>query len=330
VPEHGPGDHRGAADAIFDAVLAPERGRRSVSARQIAARGTMGVADVLGLVRAFGLPEPAPDEPFWTPEEAAAIAALASAPDLWPREAYLQVSREYGRALREVAAIEARLSRRQAEPVLDADAATQAERVRAAFAELLPLGETLLLAVHRRMLEHAVAQVAVSELESEAPSGLVEARPVTLAFCDLAGFTRYTDRQGDRAAMQAVERFLAVVDEHCAAGRVVKGLGDGVLLAFDEPAAAVDATVRIVRDVRGQEGPGVHASIHRGAAIERGGDYFGAAVNVASRLLAVAREDEIAATESVVDRCPGLAWSAGEPLRLPGVGAPVAVRRLRP
>ena len=54
--------------------------------------------------------------------------------------------------------------------------------------------------------------------------------------------------------------------------------------------------------------PGVHASIHHGPAVRREGDYFGASVNLAARLLPLAERDELLATAPVVERRQEFDW----------------------
>jgi class 3 adenylate cyclase len=63
----------------------------------------------------------------------------------------------------------------------------------------------------------------------------------------------------------------------------------------------VAAGAEIVQRVRGEVGPGVHASVHRGVAVAREGDYFGGVVNLAARLLGVAGRDELVATAVVAE-----------------------------
>jgi adenylate cyclase len=92
-----------------------------------------------------------------------------------------------------------------------------------------------------------------------------------------------------------------VTEETGTEGRIVKGLGDGYMLAFGDPRDAVDAAWRIIVRHRDGEGPGVHASLHQGVAVVRDGDYFGGVVNVAARILAAAKRDELVATEPVAE-----------------------------
>ena len=124
---------------------------------------------------------------------------------------------------------------------------------------------------------------------------------VAFLFCDLKDFTRYAEVNGDAAAIDAIDGFFDTVNRHRGkGGRIVKALGDGAMLAYDNPTDAVTAGANVISAVRSPGVPRVHASVHYGVAIAREGDYFGASVNLAARLLALGGRDELLATEPVV------------------------------
>ena len=80
---------------------------------------------------------------------------------------------------------------------------------------------------------------------------------------------------------------------------------------------------------------GNHAAIVRalkqdGPAVRREGDYFGASVNLAARLLSLAERDELLATAPVVERCQEFDWEHCGSERLRGLSDEVQVFRLRP
>ena len=101
------------------------------------------------------------------------------------------------------------------------------------------------------------------------------------------------------------------------------------MISYTEASEAVAAGSRIIAAMGDGDTPGVHASVHRGTAIAREGDYFGGAVNIAARLLAVAGRDELVATGSVVEACPdSLPWEPLGAHLVRGVREPVEVFRL--
>lgn len=323
-------------DGVFDTGLLPARADRTVSPAQIAARGGLSVEHTATMMEAFGLPRPPPEEPTFTPEEAVALVELGELEELWPDVVRLQVGRAYGAMLAGIARAEVQAFQTHTERQVrerGGDAATQLSAVKATFERLLPLADPLLLGVHRRWLEHELGQRAVRAAEQHvAAIELPGAVDVTFLFCDLKDFTAFAETQGDAAAMTAIERFVDVVaHERGDDGTLVKSLGDGAMLVYKDPVEAVRAGLRIIRAMRRFTDPGVHASVHRGVAIARSGDYFGSAVNLASRLLSVAGRDELVAGTSVVDGCAGaFAWQMVGETQLRGVTNPVVVHRLSP
>ena len=242
-------------DAIFEPVLDPARAERTVTPRQIEEAGGLVVAETQLVALSFGLAVPDPDEPFFTEDEARALQRFGELREIWRPEVYLQITRLYGQSLGRIAETEANLFRLHvARPLHEGgDPVTALPAVHDALSQLLPLADPLLLGVHRRRIEHAFAQAAVREAESLTPEGqLPGAVEVTLLFCDLKGFTEYTDVHGDAAAIEAVEHFAAAVTQELGEhGHVVKMLGDGFMLSFAEPGEAVESFARIVRRLRG-------------------------------------------------------------------------------
>jgi adenylate cyclase len=126
-------------------------------------------------------------------------------------------------------------------------------------------------------------------------------RNTVVAFTDLEGFTHYTEREGDSAAASLL------ADHYRRAGRVVRGrggrivkhLGDGMLMTFPEPSGAVLAAVELV-----EQGPAplrVRAGLHSGDVVVEGDDLVGHVVNVAARVTDSAKGGQVLITENVRD-----------------------------
>ncbi len=333
----GSEDNRAAAEAaaIFDAVLDPARGERTVSPAQIEADGGLTVAETRLVVLNFGLPAPDPHEAYFTAAEADVLVQFGVLREIWPPEVYLQIVRVYGQALAHIARTEVNLFRLYVEPNLrsaSGDPALARQAVRQAFGELLPLADPMLLGVHRRRVEHEITQAAVREAEIRTPEGVLPgAIEVTFVFCDLKDFSGYADAHGDAAAVDLIERLAVVVTGELGPhGHVVKGLGDGFMLSYPEPGEAVTACVRIIEQMRGGGAPGVHIGVHHGVVLYREGDYFGGAVNFAARLLRLAGRDELFASEAIVRATAGrFAWESRGHQDIRGFTEPICVYRLR-
>lgn len=132
---------------------------------------------------------------------------------------------------------------------------------------------------------------------------LADVWEATFGFIDLSGFTALTDTHGDRQAIEVVDRFEeAVVEALGPRDTLVKTIGDGVLVAFADPAAAVAGTRRIfvaVGEVTGLPVP--RAGLHHGVALARRNDVIGAAVNTAARIAGHAAPGCVLATKAVAD-----------------------------
>ncbi len=326
-------EHGRLEDAIFEQILDPERGRRTVTAREIERRGGLPVADTQAMMRALGLPAPGPDDPLFTGEEGSAFVELGRLGELWTEETRMQVSRVYHHALSRIAETEVDLFRSRVQRRLRESSASSLDAlaaVREAFGELLPLADPILLGVHRRKVEQELTQAAIWEVELEAEGAVPGSRDVTLLFCDLKDFTSYADARGDAAALEVIERLADAVEEHLGErGRLVKALGDGYMLAYREPGEAIAAAARIAAAMRDVEDVGLHAGVHRGVAVLRDGDYFGRAVNLAARLLAAADRGELIATANVAASTGERDWEARGPRCLRGFAEPLEIYSLK-
>jgi class 3 adenylate cyclase len=137
---------------------------------------------------------------------------------------------------------------------------------------------------------------------------LRETRELAIAFADLAGSTRLFRELGDAAARDLTQRFYdsvaAELPPH--GGRLVKTLGDGVMCAFadvDRAVMAMSALHAHLSTAKATAAPlQAHSGISHGSVIVEGADIFGTIVNVAAYLAAIARTDQILATQAVADR----------------------------
>jgi len=138
----------------------------------------------------------------------------------------------------------------------------------------------------------------------------------TFLFADIAGFTALTEAHGDEQAARLVGDFCDAVDAELAgtSARLVKTIGDAVMLTFPEPAAAVLLGLRITRELMREHGaPAVRVGLHHGDAVQRGGDYYGAAVNLAARVSGEATAGEVLLTGSTAALAPQIDGVIYEP-----------------
>jgi len=125
----------------------------------------------------------------------------------------------------------------------------------------------------------------------------------TFAMVDLAGFTALTEAHGDDEAADLAINFARLATARLGPGdRLVKPIGDAVLLASETPDAALTLVRGLLEDCNQlPDFPVARAGLHHGSAAERDGDLFGAAVNLTARVAGQAAGGQVLATGTVAD-----------------------------
>lgn len=148
-------------------------------------------------------------------------------------------------------------------------------------------------------------------------------------FIDLAGYTALTDAHGDDAAAALAGRFCDLARESLSTEvTLVKSIGDAVMLTSTEPVAVLDSADRLLRACLREPGfPVARAGVHTGSAVERDNDWFGAAVNVAARVCALAAGHELLITSAVAEAAvaTGRVLHTRDPVQLRGIAKPVLI-----
>jgi len=123
-----------------------------------------------------------------------------------------------------------------------------------------------------------------------------------MCFLDLSGYTRLTEELGDEVAaeMSAILGKLVRRSSHGRGGRPVKWLGDGVMVYFREPAAAVLFALGMQEDIPAADLHPAHVGIAAGPLIFQDGDYFGRTVNTAARIAAYASAGQVLVSDDVL------------------------------
>jgi adenylate cyclase len=253
-----------------------------------------------------------------------------------PFEAVLEGARVFGDTLRRLAETETRLVHVHIHERLEA-AGVEEEAIVRQIEELqkavIPLLDGVVERVHREhLLLAAIEDAYVHLVDTDAPGGpgSVDA---TIAFVDVESFTQLAEAQGDEAALETMTRVDSAVRgvalQH--GGKVVKQIGDALMLAFRDSADAVRFAAELEQAVRGDESmPGLRIGMHCGPAIYRGGDYLGTTVNLASRVTSTATAGETVLTEPVAQKVEAV--SPVEPVgvrMLRGAEQPMKLYRLR-
>jgi adenylate cyclase len=217
----------------------------------------------------------------------------------FPLVAFLQLLRVYGQSLRAIADAEVKLFHLYVhEPMIREGVAglEMAEEMQGLARDLLPLASPVMDHLHHDFLQHFLEQDVVGHLEMDTDEELELGRlRVAIAFADLAGYTRLTEEAGEETALDIVERFVEAVESSLPEdARVVKTIGDEVMIVAADPARLVDWAVGFQQQMT--ERPRPRIGMHLGSALYRDGDYYGRAINLAARVAARAAGGEVLVT----------------------------------
>jgi len=151
----------------------------------------------------------------------------------------------------------------------------------------------------------------------------------TIMFTDVEGSTALTTRVGDVTAKRLIEAQRQIVRKQVAGhgGRVIDSIGDGFMVAFDSTRRALACALSIQEALleRAKSEPEramrLRIGLNVGEVLERHGHPFGAAVNAAARIGAVAKGGEVVVSDAVrqlAGTTPGISFRDRGRFRLKG------------
>jgi class 3 adenylate cyclase len=128
---------------------------------------------------------------------------------------------------------------------------------------------------------------------------------LAILFADICDSMPLYEESGAVVALTLIAACLDELAETAVAhgGTVVRSKGDDVLCTFADPALALDAAAAML-DVPGSDTTAIHVGIHVGPAIAAREDIYGDAVNVAARMLALAKPGEIVTSAALFNALP--------------------------
>jgi adenylate cyclase len=122
---------------------------------------------------------------------------------------------------------------------------------------------------------------------------------LSVGFVDLVGYTALSQELDGHELNALVARFESVTYDTVAqlGGRLVKTIGDEVMFVAERPEVALQIALELTDRTRQDEVlPRARAGLACGPALAREGDYYGAVVNLAHRLVEIARPQSILAS----------------------------------
>jgi class 3 adenylate cyclase/tetratricopeptide (TPR) repeat protein len=168
---------------------------------------------------------------------------------------------------------------------------------------------------------------------------MARTRTLAVVFTDLVGSTALASNLGPVGAERLRQAHFAALRDalNSTGGEEVKNLGDGLMVAYDGPSAALDGAVAIQQAIFSHNRTAevvlaVRVGVAVGEADEEDGDFFGSPVVEAARLCAAADGGQILATDLVrvlAGRHAGHEFVGLGALELKGLPEPVACVEVR-
>jgi adenylate cyclase len=193
--------------------------------------------------------------------------------------------------------------------------------------ELGPLLE-FALAVHQ---EEQIGSEVVGRTE-RAAGRLAGASEICVAFADLVGFTRIGEEVAPANLGVIAGRFTDLAVETARSPvRLVKMIGDAALLVSPDADRLLTAALDLMDAVEAADDlPALRIGIARGQAINRGGEWFGTPVNMASKVTGLASPGQILATTELRDAATRtVAWTPVAPRWIESIGRPLELLEVR-
>jgi adenylate cyclase len=301
------------------------------TAREIAEMAGIEPAFLAASRRALGLPVPGDgDRVYGEKDLEAARLGTAHRQVGFDDEDALEVARVLGQGMARYAeATRALVARTFIEPGLDEY--ELAHRYRAVAEQLMPLAGPWLEHVFALHLQQVLRSDALTQ-EQRRSGKLDDTQEAVVAFADLVGFTELGESLPVEELGSVAGRLSHLAAEACEPPvRIVKLIGDAVMLVSPEPEPMLDATLRLVDAAAEDERyPPLRAGVACGQAVHRWGDWFGTPVNLASRLTTRARPSTVLVSSEVRDAVAGgFEFSDAGRKKLKGFSSPVHAYRVR-
>lgn len=111
---------------------------------------------------------------------------------------------------------------------------------------------------------------------------------VAILMADLSGYTALTETHGSVSAADLIDKYIRIA-ENCLAGdsKLHQRTGDEIMFIADSPDFLLATALKLASATASEENfLQVHGGLHYGKVLKRGGNYFGSALNLVSRIAA--------------------------------------------
>jgi adenylate cyclase len=301
------------------------------TAADVAEQSGVDLDIFLELRSSLGLADPDPEQASYSEFDVKTMKSVRANTELgmtW--ESIREINRVLGASLSQLAvAVERQFLATYLDPSLDE--AEMAKRYAAITRATTP--EFAFVLQHLFNL-HLRDQLRADILGNEATIDfLSDTRQVAVCFADLVGFTSLGEQIPAEELGAIAERLSTLAKELVVPPvRLVKSIGDAVMLVAPEPRDLLDTALALMAAVEGEdEGfPQLSVGLAFGEALDRAGDVYGPPVNLASRLSDVARAGSVLTTIEVKESLSDdYDWTNVGRRRFKGITNPVVIYRAR-
>ncbi len=312
-----------SASATWHAVARRLIGDPELTGPEVARLSGVDIERARRLWRALGFAPVQDDERVFTRADVAVLQGIRGLSEQQGTDAdvLLQLTRVIGQSLARIAEAQVSSSAERPEVVESVGASDGVQAIADRITALVPQLEPFLGYVWRRHLLAALFRFAAARGDDGA-AGLV----LAVGFADLVGFTAISQQLTARQLAAMIDRFEALAYEHILerGGRVVKMIGDEVMFTAEDPLAAAEIALALV-DAYSDDAtlPDVRAGLAVGPTLSWEGDLFGPTVNLASRLVNVARPGTVLISDELGKQLQGkptFEFRHLRPMPLRGIG----------
>jgi adenylate cyclase len=291
--------------ATSDALL----GKPELRGSEVTAQAGVPAIVTSRFWQALGFPTVPGDEPAFTKRDVEIMAFAArlidgdSGPD---RELLLRMARATGQSLSRIAHMhvlsivgELETAARSSE-LSNSEAA---DRIADLAESLVRSHEPFLGFIWRRHLLAAISQIVANAIDNGG-----ENEGTTIGFADVVDFTAVSQQLSEEELAEFVDHFEKIAYQEIPerGGRVIKTLGDEVMFSNASPHAAAETALALAEAFQADDLlPHVRVGLATGSMLAWEGDLYGPTVNLAHRLVSVARPGTVIVSDDLAERLDG-------------------------
>jgi adenylate cyclase len=270
---------------------------------------------------ALGFPLPADDDPVYTEQD---VEALRYAGELIgsgsvEEDLLVQLTRTMASSVARIA---------------DAQVEVAVERARRFGSDEPVLIDQNVVDRTPWMLGYIWRRHATAAFGRAVDSAGAEEQSLAVGFADLVGFTAMSQELSETALAAVVSRFESLAHDTVVrrGGRVVKMIGDEVMFAVDDTRAGIEVALSLVEAYSDDDVlQDVRVGLSCGGVLQLQGDLYGPPVNLASRIVGIARPRSVVVSEAVFEALAddtAYEWRSLRPRTFKGIGR-VPIWRVR-